>query len=343
MPTILKRGDRWQAKVRRKGYPPQSDTFPTKAMAERWARDIESQIDAGRFQPVAAAAKGLTLGDALRRYLRDVTAKKEDPRPEQLKIAKIIEHPIALRELSRLTGADFAEFRDGLRKRNGEPMAANTLRLYLAPLSHLYSVARTEWGFAGLANPLLDIAKPKPGPARTRRAQGDELAQILKAAKQVAPWAPVLIEFAVESAMRRGELAKLRWEAIDWTGRTAHLPKTKNGRPRDVPLSPRAIAILKRWRAGQEAGPVFPAHRDTISKAMIEARALAGVEGLRLHDLRREATSRLFERGDLSIGEVAQVTGHQTWQMLRVYTQPRAQEIARKLAGKPGQKKPAPA
>lgn len=332
MPTITRRGERWQAKVRRKGYPAQSETFRTKGLAEKWARDIEAQIDAGKFAPAPAEARGLTLGDALRRYLREVTAKKADPKPEQLKIARVLEHPIALRELSTLRAVDFAAFRDGLRKLNGEAMAANTVRLYLAPLSHLFTVARDEWGLEGLANPLLSISKPSPGPGRTRRAQGKELPEILKAARQLHEWAPVMIELAVETAMRRGELARLRWDQVDMRARVAHLPLTKNGEPRDVPLSPRAVALLK--QLGPAEGLVFPVHRDTLSKAMIKARKAAGVSGLRLHDLRREATSRLFERGDLSIGEVASVTGHKTWQMLKRYTAPRAEEIAGKLAKK---------
>lgn len=339
MPTITKRGDRWQARVRRRGYPPQSANFRTKGLAEKWARDVEAKIDAGRFQPTPAAAKGLSLGDALRRYLREVTANKEDPKPEQLKLARVLAHPIALRDFATLRASDFAAFRDGLRKLNGKPYSPDTVRLFLAPLSHLYTVARREWGFEGLPNPLLDVTRPTPSPPRTRRANGDELPEILGKARELHDWAPAAIELAVETAMRRADLHRLRWEHVDLQQRVAHLTKTKNGTTRDVPLSSRALALL-RSLGPQAEGPVFPVHRDTISKAMIKARQAAGVRGLRLHDLRREATSRLFERGDLSVAEIKQVTGHKTLQQLAVYMAPRPVEIAQKLARK---KKPAKA
>lgn len=322
MPTITRRGARWQAKVRRQGQAAQSRTFATKALAERWARETEVAIEAGRT----------TLGELLQRYRREITPTKKSSRPEELKLAALIAHPLARLAVGAVRSSDVAALRDELRDRG---LAPNTVRLYLAPLSHAYNVARREWGFEGLANPVDAVTKPSvAGTARTRRAEGGELAKILKAARELGPWAPAVIELAVETAMRRGELAAMRWEHVDRAARVVHLPQTKNGEARDVPLSPRALAILKGLQQGEKTGPVFGLHPDTISKAMIRARAAAGVEGLRLHDLRREATSRLFERGDLSIVEVSAVTGHKTLQMLKRYTAPRAAEIAGKLARK---------
>lgn len=336
VPTFSKRGDRWQAKVRRRGYPPQSETFRTKGLAEKWARDIEAKIDAGKFVATSREAERDTLGEAIDRYLRDVTAHKRNSRPEELKLKAIKGHAIAARTLASLRSADFAKLRDDLRSAGlkGKPLAANTVRLYLAPLSHLFTVAREEWGYEGLDNPLLSVKKPSTvGTERKRRAEGKELPQILKAAKAVATWAPAAIELAVETAMRRGEMARLRWEHIDTKARVAHLPETKNGEARDVPLSPRALAIVQGLaKKKRKDGFVFGVHPDTLSDAFIQARTAAKVEGLRLHDLRREATSRLFERGDLSIVEVSAITGHKTLQMLRVYSAPRASDIARKLA-----------
>lgn len=299
--------------MRRQGQAPQSRTFTTKAQAER-----------------------TTLAELLRRYLREITPKKKSCRPEELKLAALIAHPIARLAVAAVRSSDVAALRDELRDRG---LAANTIRLYLAPLSHAYNVARREWGFEGLANPVDAITKPSvAGTARTRRAEGDELQRILEAARELGAWAPIAIELAVETAMRRGELAAMRWDHVDLAARIVRLPETKNGRARDVPLTPRAIELLQALPG--RAGPVFGLHPDTISKAMIAARAAAGVEGLRLHDLRREATSRLFERGDLSIVEVSAITGHQTLQMLQRYSAPRAAEIAEKLKRPGGRARP---
>jgi integrase len=333
VPTITKRGGRWLARVRRRGYPDQAKTFRTQGLAEKWARDIEAAIDAGRFVPTAREAERTTLGEALERYSREVTPRKRTNRPELGKIAKLREHPIALRMLASIRGADVAALRDELA---GRGLAPTTVRLHLAIVSHVFTVAAREWGLEGLPNPVRNVAKPSTaGRARRRRAEGDELQRILAAARMLSWWAAPAIELAVETAMRRAELAALAWEHVDLRAGIAHLPMTKNGSARDVPLSPRACEILQALPR-RISGSVFGVGADALSHAFADARALAGVKGLRLHDLRREATSRLFERGDLSIGEIQAVTGHKTLQQLATYTAPAAARIAAKLKKKPG-------
>ncbi len=127
--------------------------------------------------------------------------------------------------------------------------------------------------------------------------------------------------------MRRSEIRGLRWEHVDLVRRTAYLPVTKT-EPRTVPLSPRALEIL-RGLPRRIDGLVFPAC--DIAHQFAAACERAGIENLHFHDLRHEATSRLFERG-LGIQEVAAITGHRTWQMLARYTHPKAEDIAAKLA-----------
>lgn len=330
MASITKRGDRWMARVRRRGLAPQVATFRTKGAAERWARDIESQIERGTFLASAREAERTTLDEALARYLREVTAGKRSARPEELRIAALRRHDLARRPLATIRGADIATLRDDLAAR----LAPSTVVRYLAILSHLWRVAAREWGMEGLQNPVSAVRRPsEAGRQRSRRVQGEELQIILKAAQAAGWWAPAAIELAAETAMRRGELAALTWQHIDLQAGVAHLPQTKNGEARDVPLSPRAVQILDAIPRRLD-GLVLGVTADSITRAFSNARQAAGVTGLRLHDLRREATSRLFERGDLSIVEIASITGHKTLQMLKRYTAPRAAEIAAKLAGK---------
>ena len=130
--------------------------------------------------------------------------------------------------------------------------------------------------------------------------------------------------------MRQGELIRLRWEHIDLNRRTAHLPDTKNGESRTVPLSTTAIRVLHALHRSLH-GKVFPGvTTEAIKHAYIRAVRRAGIENLRFHDLRHEATTRLFEKG-LNIMEVASITGHKDLRMLRRYTHLKAEDLARKL------------
>jgi integrase len=332
MPTITKRGDRYQARVRRRGHATQSATFRTKAAAERWARSIETGVDEGR-PTHAADAKRLTLADALDRYARDVTPKKRGSKRELGRVKTWRAHQLAQRLLVEVRASDLAAHRDA---RQADGAGPNTIRLELALLSNLFNVARREWGLPGLPNPVADTTKPSTiGTARTRRLKPGEEARLLWAARRGPRWLAPTIVLAIETAMRRSELVSLRDDMID--GSIAHLPKTKNGEARDVPLSPRALVAMGRIKKAHGGKLKLPV-ADTVSHAFGDAATRAGCVNLHLHDLRREGTSRLFDLG-LSIPEVATITGHKTWAMLAVYTKPRVDDLARKLAEKkPGAK-----
>ena len=130
--------------------------------------------------------------------------------------------------------------------------------------------------------------------------------------------------------MRQGELIGLRWEHVDLARRIAHLPDTKNGEARTVPLSSTAVDVLRALPRSIHA-EVFPGlTTEAVKRAFARARRRAGLEDLHFHDLRHEATTRLFERG-LNIMEVATITGHKDLRMLRRYTHLKAEELARKL------------
>jgi integrase len=139
-----------------------------------------------------------------------------------------------------------------------------------------------------------------------------------------------MVQLALETAMRQGELRRLRWEHIDLHRRTAHLPDTKNGEARTVPLSTSAVAVLRALPRALH-GDLFPGvTTEAVKRSYMRAIRRAGIEGLRFHDLRHEATTRLFEKG-LNIMEVASITGHKDLRMLRRYTHQKAEDLARKL------------
>lgn len=327
MASITKRGTEWRARVRRRGIPAQSKTFPTKAAAERWAREIEGQIDRGTFQPGTREAERVTLDEALERYSNEVSPKKRGMRQEQRRIARIRARTIAQRTLAGTQGTHLAKYRD---ERLAAGVGANSVRLELAIISHLYTIARKEWGMAGLGNPARDVELPSTiDTRRQRRLRAGEETRLLASAKKGPWWLPALIKFALATAMRRGELATLTWEQIDRDERIARLTRTKNGDARDVPLFDTAIDALDELPRSL-TGLVFPANADTITHAFLAAARDAGCADLHLHDLRHEATSRIVESGLFNLVEVAAITGHKTLSMVKRYTHPRAADLAKR-------------
>ena len=117
----------------------------------------------------------------------------------------------------------------------------------------------------------------------------------------------------------------MRWKHVDRKARVLLIPETKNGAPRRVPLSTGAMRVLEGLPRRLD-GLVFGMHPASLSRAFAQVCKAAGVEGLTFHDLRHEATSRLFEKG-LNPVQVAAITGHKTLQMLKRYTHLRAEDL----------------
>ena len=338
MASIRKRGDlQWEARVRRRGQPIQCKTFTTKARAEAWVRQVETEMDRGTFVS-RAEAEATTLREALDRYAQEVTPikKASTAKRERDRILVLKGLALAGRSLASIRGADVAAF---IRARLSEGLGSNAIRLELALLSHLFNTARAAWGMESLTNPV-DLVKgqrPKLPAGRDRRLVGDEEARLLTAAQTYDHAPPrdagnigTLITWAIETAMRRGEIAAMRWEHVDRTARTLLIPDTKTGVPRIIPLSPAALAVLEKLPP-KSKGLVWNRSPDAISRAFMEVCKAAGIRGLTFHDLRHEATSRLFEKHGFSALEAAAVTGHKTMQMLKRYTHLRAEDLAKRM------------
>ena len=316
----------WQAHVRRRGYPAQVRTFDTKAEAEVWAHDLESEMARGVFIS-RTEAEATTLGEALTRYLAEITpTKKPTTAHRERVIGRALGcHQLARRALASIRGKDMAAY---MRQRQADGKGANTIRLELALLSHLFNTARTAWGMESLSNPV-DLVKgqrPKLPQGRDRRLQGDEYARLLSAAQAYGGEIGSLITWAIETAMRRGEIAAMRWDHLDRQARVLLVPVTKTATPREVPLSRAALTVLDSLTRRPD-GQVWGMRPDSISQAFERVCKAAGIKGLTFHDLRHEATSRLFEKG-LNPMQVAAITDHKTHQMLKRYTHLRAKDLA---------------
>ena len=323
----------WQALVRRKGYPQQTQTFDSKAAAQAWAGGIENAMRRGTFVSHAEAER-TTLAEALDRYRREVTPAKKGASIERFRLDRWAAHDYAQRSLASIRGKDIADY---IEERRQEGAAPATIHKEINLLSHLFNTARTAWGMESLTNPV-DLVKgqrPKLPSGRDRRLVGDEQARLLAAAQayDAGPHAGVgiadIITWAIETAMRRGEIAAMRWDHLDRKARVLLIPETKTGTPRRVPLSTAALGVLD-GLPRRINGRVWGMRPDSISQAFERVCKAAGVEGLTFHDLRHEATSRLFEKG-LNPMEVAAITGHTTLQMLKRYTHLRAEDLVGRL------------
>lgn len=340
----------WRAKVRRKGVR-ECKTFDTRDEAETWALTAESEVKRGIFVSTAEAER-TTLTDALDRYARDNLPSLKSQATVRSQIKVICEDRIGSLSLAALSSSQLALFRD----RRLQSVGGDSVRKDLALIRRVLNLAMREWSIAlPHGNPVSQIALPKPGRPRERRLLPGEEGLLLGAAADYeasrSDSGPILaiIYFAIAVATRRGEVASVRWEHIDFGTRVLRIPETKTDEPRTVPLGPSAIVALCLALNDDaehipESGPVWGLRPDSITQAFtrVVERARAAYlakcqeEGatadprmlvdLRLHDLRHEATSRLFERGANPM-QASAITGHKTLQMLKRYTHLRPADV----------------
>ena len=293
----------------------------------------------------------MTFEAAMKRYLSDVTPTKrpltqnaERNRAGSLvaffgkySLAAITTELIAQYRDARLAGED--RMKDG----KAQPRAANTVRLDLALLGHLFTVAVKEWGLGLPYNPVLNLRRPSPGPGRNRRLSEEEESRLFAAVdKHSNPMLSWIVRIAIETGMRSSEIATLRRSQVELERRIVRLIETKNTLPRTVPLS---MAATESFRLAL-SNPVCPDGTDLIfygepgrdgkrrpynfNKVWVDIKAGVGVTDFKFHDLRHEAVSRLVESG-LSDQEVASISGHRSMQMLMKYTHLRAEDLVAKL------------
>jgi integrase len=241
----------------------------------------------------------------------------------------MLRRQIVHRTLAKLTSADVATYRDERLK----DVAPATVVRELNTLSHAIETALREWGLWLPRNPVKMVRRPSVPQGRKRRLEDGEEERLLAACDRGrTPLLKQLVVLAIETGMRRGEMLGLRWEHVHLAKRIVHLPLTKNGESRDVPLSRRAtdtlIALSKHKRPNIDL--VFPMSGNSVRLAFERLRARAKMPDFHFHDLRHEAITRLFERG-LNIAEVSAISGHKELRMLQRYTHLRAVDLVARL------------
>lgn len=324
MATFRKRNGNWQAQVRCARQSAVSRTFPHKAEAVAWARQIEADsLPVANAAPANATA---TLADLLVRYRDEVSCAKRGGDIEAVRLNRMLAHPFSQVPLPEISSVILNRYR-AERLKQVQP---ETVRRELTLLHHLFEVARDEWGVAIDGNPMQAVKKPKPATARDRRLEAGEFERLMLACSVSRnAWLEPLVRLAIETGMRRGEILNMKWQDIDLDRKVLHIPITKTGHTRRIPLSTAAMVILMQLPI-PHTGQVFDLTPNAVKLAWRRLVLRAGLEDLHLHDLRHEAISRFFEKG-LGIAEVALISGHRDFRQLFRYTHLRAEDVAGKL------------
>ena len=319
MASIRKRGHKYHTQIRRKDYPSVTRSFNSITTARKWARTVEGQIESHTFAPTDS----VHLGELFTRYQKTIMRQHKGASQERYRLAAM-NGEFGDIQLVSLTRSKLIAYRD----QRLQCVAPATVRRDFNLLRAVLNTAVNEWGITLPTNPAASIGLPKATEQRSRRLEGDEERRLLEHAPGELASA---ITLALETALRRGEITALRRSDVDFKKSTLHIATSKNGQSRTVPLSRRASKVLSA-RAAQDVIPLQLFHftPNGLSVAFRRLCLRLGIRDLRFHDLRHEATSRLFEKG-LNPVEVATITGHKDTKMLMRYTHLRAEDLARKL------------
>lgn len=325
MASIRKKGNQWLAEVRLKnGY--RSKLHQSKAEAQRWA--LETEVELGKRGHIL---KGKTFGDAMQRYMEEVSPLKKGARWELIRLKALKQESIANRQIADITPDDMQAWIVNRLK----SVSNSTVNRELTLLSAVLNVARKRWKWT-TAQPMRDIERPKMPQARDRRVSKEEIDRLLVAleyeegqpAKTIRQKIAVGMLLALETAMRQGELWGMDWKFVNLSGKYVTLPDTKNGTRRNVPLSKRAVELMNMLGPDQ-AGPVIGCQQASAATIFRRAVELAGIKDLHFHDLRHEAITRLARK--LDVLDLARMVGHSDLRSLKTYYNATASEIAERL------------
>lgn len=334
MASISKRGDKYQVRVRRKGLPTLTKAFQKLSDAKEWARYQDRLADRGELGPDRKILETTTLSSLVERYRDEIVPTKKGADVETIILNAFLKHSICKKRLSELTTADFAAYRDERLK----SITGKSLKRQLSPISNMFEVARTHWKLPIRLNPLSALSLKANDNKRERRLRAGELDRLVTAAgKTRNPFILPVVRFALETAMRRGEILALRVRDVDIERCTATIRESKNGHSRTIPLSSLAVALLETTIAVMNDDAkarderLFPITPVALRLAWDRLTKRAKIEDLHFHDLRHEAISRFFELG-LTVPEVASISGHRDLRMLFRYAHATHASIRAKLS-----------
>ena len=324
LPKPRKRGDAWRIEIMFEGQR-YSATRDTARECERWAAERLLSLKAGHK---VEQKSSITFRELFRLYIDRVGSKSPSARQirEQWHAFDGKFRQLGEMQIHQITPQHLTDWRN----RRLREVSAGTVLKEISLFSSVFSYAKKEL-FALDANPWLAISKPPQPDARQRRISADEIAAIVEASGYDTATAPTQSRhfvawsflFAIETAMRRGEILSMRF--ADVYDNHVHIPRSKNGTKRDVPLSPLARDLLAVMSPGDA---VVPLNENAFKKSWQRLLAKAGIADLHFHDTRHEAISRMVKERRLPVEVLAKITGHKKIEVLvNTYYNPSADEI----------------
>lgn len=304
MPTYRLTKYGWRAEVFRRGVRRSQSAFKTKAAAQAWAGQQESEIMSG----VRGDIPNLTVADLLDRYAKEVSESKKGKRWEVIRLKALKRDRLALVRLRQLDAPHASDWQ----QRRLQAVSSASVRRERNLLNNVFEIGRKEWKWLK-ANPFTGIRRPKDGKARKRIATPAELRKLDQAATETMRR---VITFAVETGMRAGEIAALE----EVSGRVAYIVDSKNGESREVPLSKKALEM---WQGG------FGLTSGSISTLFARLCDETKIEGLTFHDLRATACTRLAKR--LHPLQLAKMMGWKDLKQALTYYRETTEDMAKLL------------
>ena len=338
MASIQKRNGSYRARIKHAGKVVQSKTFGSRLEAVQWAKQIEAQLQLGIYIEPHSSPKpfhGVYFEQAATHYMKTHSIHKKIVRSETYRLKALIKRwgNLTVEQVDKLA---VLTLRDDLLKlgRSGE-----TINHYFNTISKLFQMLEGDWDLS-IPNPIKGIKRMPAPQGRTKRVNVMMEEHLIASCHALSmPLLSLIIQFAIQTGMRRGELMGLSWGDIDLPNRRAYLHTSKNGEPRQVPLTKKAITILDELKT-MGTNEVFPMSmnvlRNQFEKAVIHAKnhwsgiGVNPFNDLRFHDLRHEALSRLSDTG-LNVIELSCISGHKTMAMLKRYTHPSHEAILEKI------------
>ena len=323
MASIRRRNGKYQVQVRIGKYST-SKSFLLLSDAKDWARAQEIEASGRLF--LGRQYQPKNFSEILTRYAKEITPLKRSAENELIVIKALLRDSWTKIDLRHLRTQDLFRWRD----RRLKKVKSATIRRQLNLIKHACSVAERDWDWASPLVIFKRLTLPKSPVHVVRRITPDQQRALIDAAQDCrSPYMAPIIEFALYTAMRRGELLALKWDDLNLENSELFIRQAKNGRQRLIPLSESAVRLLAPLPR-DNSGRVFPMSPGAVRQAFTRLRHRAKLDHLRFHHLRHEAISRFFDLG-LTPVEVSLLSGHRQLEQVNHYAHATFAQVSTKL------------
>ena len=315
MAHIRRHRNKWQSIVRISGHPIIAKSFTSKTDARHWAASVELKVkrdDVGLSKISFPSFKDIAL-----RYIGEVSSTKKSFIKERYIINALMNESWAEYPIHKINPCVIGKYRDKHIKR----ISGSSVNRSLDAISTIFTTCKKEWGYP-VSNPVTSIRRPKKAEPRNRRFTDHELDKLIKG-NRVSPKLRLIIQIALETAMRQGEILRVKPEHIN--GNTLFIPVAKT-KPRTIPLTLKAVSLLN------NAELPFNITGNALTKQFKKLCKHYGIKDAHFHDLRKQSLTNFMLKKKLSVAETMMIAGHSDPRMLlRIYNNLKVEDVAKKL------------